>query len=251
MIVSVNMVHLWKYIAVFVILVLFIFILGLSGCSTSPVVKSEHHSYKVIEGHFGQFVKDLHWERIKTTSYTHVTTVISGIDTTFVPGSSASTIHARARKKETDGTTEVDIKFSVNDVTYTYDYRTDGNTNPNPHPHYSANIIGEDEKLDVKFLGHFSGQEGIEYGEWEDFSISLNPSFIERLKTLRGLNDKKFIGNPINIEFFRMGFETLRFKILPSEILAAIHGLESGMICDSEYEKRLSRYANLCPAVHP
>ena len=110
--------------------------------------------------------------------------------------------------------------------------------------------MGEDEKLDVEFLGHFGGQDGHVYGEWEEFSIPLSQSFIDQLKTLKGPDDKKFIGDPINIEFFRTDFETVRFKILPSEILAAIYGLESGTICDPEYEQLSNRYTNLCPAIH-
>ena len=57
---------------------------------------------KVIEGRFEQFVKDLHWEKSDTTGYTHVTTTISKWDTTFEPGVKASSIHARASRKETD-----------------------------------------------------------------------------------------------------------------------------------------------------
>jgi len=233
-------------------LFLYILIMGLWSCSTSPVIKSDGHSYKVMEGRFEQFVKDLHWEKSETTDYTHVTTVISGPDTTFNPRFPASSIQARASKKETDGSTKVEIKFSVNDVTYTHDFRTDGKATPNiSHPNYTANIIETDEELEVEFLGHFSGQDGIVYGEWEDFSFSLSPSFIERLRALKSPDNDKFIGEAINIEFVRAGFDTARFKILPSEILAAIHGLESGMICKPEYEKRLTRYVNLCPAVLP
>ena len=48
-----------------------------------PVIKSDGHTYKVIEGRFEQFVKDLHWEKSETTGYTHVTTTISKWDTTL------------------------------------------------------------------------------------------------------------------------------------------------------------------------
>jgi len=229
-----------------------ILMLGLWSCSTSPVIKSEGHSYKVMEGRFEQFVEDLHWEKSETTDYTYVTTVISGWDTTFEPSFQASSIQARASKNSTDGSTKVDIKFSVNDVAYTHDFRTDGKANPNiSHPNYTANIIETDEEIAVEFLGHFSGQDGIVYGEWEEFSFPLSPSFIEHLKALKSPDDEKFTGEAINVEFVRAGFDTVRFKILPSEILAAVHGLESGTICDPEYEKRLSRYVNLCPAVFP
>lgn len=230
----------------------YILILGLWSCSTSPVIRSDGHSYKVMEGRFEQFVKDLHWEKSETTDYTHVTTGISGWDTTFDPSFTAGSIQAKASKKQTDRATKVEIKFSFNDVTYTHDFRTDGKANPNiTHSNYTAHIIETGEEVDVEFLGHFSGQDGIVYSEWEEFSFPLSPSFIERLKALRAPDDEKFIGEAINIEFVRAGFETAHFKILPSEILAAIHGLESGTICDPEYEKRLTRYVNLCPAVFP
>lgn len=232
--------------------VIYVLMLGLWSCSTSPVIKSDGHSYKVMEGRFEQFVKDLHWEKSETTDYTHVTTVISGWDTTFDPSSPASSIQAKASKLQADRSTKVEIKFSVSDVTYTHDFRTDGKVNPNiTHPNYTAHIIETDEEIEVEFLGHFSGQDGIVYSEWEEFSFPLSPSFIERLRALKAKDDGKFIGDPISIEFYRAGFDIVRFKILPSEILAAIYGLESGTICDPEYDKRLNRYVNLCPTVFP
>jgi len=228
------------------------FIILMSACSTSPVIKSDGHTYKVIEGRFEQFVKDLHWEKSATTGYEHVTTRLSKWDMTLDPDSKANSIHARATRKAADGSTVVGIKFSVNDVKYTNDFRTDGRPKPGfPAPHYTAYILEADETVNVDFLGHFSGQYEIEYYEWEEFSIPLSPSFIEEIRALKPIDDKKFVGAPINIEFYRDGFEDIRFKILPSEILAAIHGLESGTICDPEYDKRISRYAYLCPAIIP
>lgn len=229
------------------------FIILMSACSTSPVIKSDGHTYKVIEGRFEQFVKDLHWEKSETTGYTHVTTTISKWDTTFDPKLKASGIHARASRTAIDGSTTADVKFSVNDVKYTNDFRTDGRPKPGfPAPHYTAYILEADETVNVDFLGHFSGQYEIEYYEWEEFSIPLSPSFIEEIRALKAMDDEKFIGEPINIEFYRDGFEDIQFKILPSEILAAIHGLESGTICDPEYDKRTSsRYTYLCPAIIP
>jgi len=187
--------------------------------STSPVIKSDGHTYKVIEGRFEQFVKDLHWEKSETTGYTQTT---------------------------------AEINFSVNDVTYTYDFRTDAPPKPGAVvPNYKAYILESDETVNVDFFGHFSGQDGIVYGESEEFSIPLNPTFIEEIRALKPVNDNKFVGEPINIEFYRDGFEDIQFKILPSEILAAIHGLESGTVCDPEYDKRISRYTYLCPAIIP
>jgi len=219
----------------------------LSSCATSPVIEHEGHRYKVIEGRFEQFVKDLHWEKTATTGYTHVTTFISGWDITFDPEfGAASGIQARAHRTD-DGLIRASIKFSVNDVNYNY-----GNPQKSVSPaNYTAYLQEADEKIIVEFLGHFDGQDGIEYGEWEEFSIPLRQSFIKHLKSLKTEGDNDFVGDPIHIEFYREGFETIRFKILPSEILAAIHGVENGTICDPEYGKRGSRYTHLCPAIYP